>query len=396
MELPRKYPANAGPTGEAGKLLAQSANPVSRHRFLLTGILFAICLVLPTLDQLFKFSAAFKSTEKNVLAPLPRLQFPHVLSYISGFSKFYKENFGWRNALFYQYSQFKYYVLGVSPLPQKVILGKNGWFYPGNDLSNVASQHLGLDTLSTETLATIAQKFRDKQQQMAAQGAAFYFVVAPDSYTIYPENLPDYLRKASVLSNLERLKTYLASHTDVPFIDVRAALLAAKSTHPTYLQTDTHWNKYGCLIATMAIVQRIGRDFPSLPRVPQQEYTIQSIKGHSGDLTTMMALDQDIASPPNYRIIAPARISFRETDQIPNPAVGWPSQRFVGSTIKAPSLLLMGDSFTLTLSETMPGYFSRAYVTQSDSIRTDLIRAEKPDVVVFEIVERNLAQLVNL
>ena len=375
---------------------AQATSRVSRYRFFLTGILFASCLVLPTLDQFFKFSAAFKSTEKNVLAPFPTFHFPRVLSYINGFNQYYKENFGWRNALFYQYSQFKYYVLGVSPLPHKVVLGKNGWFYPGNDLASVADQHLGLQPLSPETLALIAKKLRDKQQQLAAQGIKFYFVVAPDSYSIYPENLPDYRQKVAVTSNLDLLKTYLASRTDVPFIDVRPALLAAKSTHQTYMQTDTHWNNYGCLVATIAITQRIRQDFPALPDALEKDYTIVPIKGYSGDLVVMLALNQDLTDSINYHTIPPAPMSYREIERIPNPAGGRPSQRFSGSIAAAPSLLFMGDSFTLTLAETMPSYFSAAYVTQSDTIRTDLIRSEKPDVVVFEIVERNLARLINL
>jgi alginate O-acetyltransferase complex protein AlgJ len=396
MESLRKTTATVRQAGEPEKHPVHSTNRVSRYRFFLIGILFAICLLLPTLDQFFKFSAAFKSTEKNVLTPLPTFHFPRVLSYINGFNQYYKENFGWRNTLFYQYSQFKYYVLGVSPLPHKVVLGKNGWFYPGNDLANVKNQHLGLDPLSLETLALIAQKLRDKQQQLAAQGIKFYFVVAPDSYTIYPENLPDYMQNLSITSNLDRLKTYLATHTNVPFIDVRPALLAAKSTHQAYMQTDTHWNNYGCLVATIAITQRIRQDFPALPNPSEKDYSIVPIKGYSGDLVVMMALNQDLTDSINYHTIPPPPMGYREIERIPNPAGGWPSQRFTGSIAKAPGLLFMGDSFTLSLAETLPSYFSTAYVTQSDTIRTDLVRSEKPDVVVFEIVERNLARLVNL
>lgn len=395
MESLRKSTATVRQAGEPEEHM-KSTNRVSRYRFFLTGLLFAICLILPTLDQFFKFSAAFKSTEKNVLTPLPTFHFPRVLSYISGFNQYYKENFGWRNALFYQYSQFKYHVLGVSPLPHKVVVGKNGWFYPGNDLANVKNQHLGVAPLSPETLALIARKLQEKQQQLAAQGTKFYFVVAPDSYSIYPENLPDYLQNVSVTSNLDLLKTYLANHTDVPFIDIRPALLAAKSTHQTYMQTDTHWNNYGCLVATMAIARRIRQDFPFIPNALEKDYTILPIKGYSGDLVIMMALNQDMTDSVNYQIIPPVRMRYREVEQIPNPAGGWPWQRFTSSSTNAPSLLFMGDSFKLSLAETLPSYFSRAYLTQSDSIGTDLIRTEKPDVVVFEIVERNLAKLVNL
>ena len=212
----------------AEKQSVRTIKGVTAFRLVLMGVCFAIGLLLPAFDQLVKFSANFPSTEKNIPAPLPTFHFPHVRTYIHAFNQYYKENFGWRNALFYQYSQLKYHVLGVSPLPQKVVLGKNGWFFPGNDISNVMDQHIGLQPLTPETLHVIAQKLSDKQKQLAAQGIKFYVVIAPDSYSIYPEQLPDHIQRALAVSNFDGLKAWLARRTTVPMIDVRPALVAAK------------------------------------------------------------------------------------------------------------------------------------------------------------------------
>jgi alginate O-acetyltransferase complex protein AlgJ len=384
-------------------LMEQDSKPISnvnkihKYRFFLTGIGFVITLILPGLDQWLEFSSGFKSTEKHILAPFPDFKFPHVKTFIHEFNQYYKENFGWRNALFYQYSHLKYSVMGVSPLPQKVILGKNNWFYPGNDLNHVADQHLGLQPIEPQTLQEIAQKLTNKQQELASQGIKFYFFISPDSYSIYPENLPDYLQMNHAPSNFDRLKEYLIKNTTIPFIDARPALLAAKSTHVTYMQTDTHWNDYGALVATLAIINRVRQDFPDLPVPEENNYLIRAKAGYSGDLVTMMALNRDISDTVNYQIDPPAYLRTKDAGRIDNTELGgWPSQRFITMNKKSPNLLFVGDSFTMSLTQFIPGYFFKSYLVRSNSISNELVRAEKPNIVIFEIVERNLSYLATL
>lgn len=376
---------------------SESVSKSFRYRFLLTGIGFALLLISPILDQVLGFSADFKSTEKNILTPLPNFHFPHVETYIAQFNQYYKENFGWRNALFYQYSRLKYTVFGVSPLPQKVVIGKNEWFYPGNDLNNVADQHQGLRPISSQTLQAIAKKLIDKQQKLSKQGTAFYLVVAPDSYSIYPENLPDYLQATRSTSNLDYVKAYLKKHTTIPLVDLRPNLMAAKSVRPTYMHTDTHWNNYGAFVATLAIMNRIRLDFPNIPAADEKNFTIRTKKGYSGDLAVMLALNQMVWDKTNYQIDPPALLRTKQVQEIPNTELGgWPSQRFISQNPKAPTLLFIGDSFTLSLRHFIPSYFSRSYVVRSNSLSDKLIRSEKPDMVILEIVERNLTDLADI
>ena len=369
---------------------------VQKFRFLMTGILFAILLLLPALDQWQGFSENFKSTEKHALTPMPSFEFPHVQTFIVEFNQYFKENFGWRNALFYQYSQLKYVLMGVSPLPHKVILGKNNWFYPGNDVNKIAEQHQGLHPLEPATLKTIAQRLTEKQQEFARQGIRFYVTVAPDSYSIYPENLPDYLQAYTGRSNLDILDEYLKKNSPVPFIDLRPALRAAKSSRIIYLKTDTHWNDYGALLATLTIMKRVRQDFPQIPVPDESRYRIEEKAGYGGDLVTMMALNQTIIDTVNFQITPPADLRAQEIENRPPGKDQAPFSRYVSPNKKAPGLVFVGDSFSITLSQDVPGYFSKAFIVRSGVIKPEWIQAEKPDVVILEIVERNLAELATI
>jgi alginate O-acetyltransferase complex protein AlgJ len=377
-------------------LPVENTSKSHRYKPVIIGLGFIALLLLPTLDQWLALSAGFKSTEKRIPSPFPNFQLPHVQTFIVQFNEYYKENFGWRNALFYQYSQWKYRVLATSPLPEKVVITKNGWFYPGNSMSQVADQHRGLLPIRLETVASVAQHLNNFQRQLAAQGAKLYILVAPDSYTIYPENLPDHFHIRLHTSNFDRFKAYMAQHTTIPVVDVRKALISAKADRTTYYQTDTHWNEYGSLITTLTLVNRIREDFPQIPVPRLSDYHIYTQKGVGGDLVTMLALNREVVDSIAYKIKPAKFLLARNTETIDNIDMGLPSQRFVSASSQLPKLLLVGDSFSFSMNQSLPGYFRESYLVRDHRCDMKLAKTEHPDIVIFEIVERNIGLLAQL
>lgn len=351
---------------------------------------------MPTLDQLLNLSNAYKSTENRRQSTLPPLNFPHVRSFVKQFDQYYKENFGWRNALFYAYSRWKLNVLGESPLPEKVVVGNNGWFYLGNSYNRVVDQHRGLLPLSADSARIIAQHLTDTQQRLAKQGIRFYVLIAPDSHTIYPEHLPEQLTVSTQPSRLDVLKEIMGQ-TNVPFIDIRDTLLAAKKKHIVYYQTDTHWNDYGTLIGSAALINRIRRDVPVLPEPRLTDYRIDKQRGLGGDLTTMLTVQNEHKDPVYYVIEPAASRVAKQVAEVPNPVSGFPSVRFAKATTDSlPRLLFIGDSFSHSMMQFVPGYFRSAYFVRGRHIDPAVVAAEKPDVLVVEIVERNINELATL
>ena len=354
---------------------------------------YIVLLLLPTLDQVTGLSARFSSTENRQLTGLPPLNFPHVRSFVRQFDRYYKENFGWRNALFYVYSRWKLNVLGESPLPEKVVVGKNGWFYLGNSYNKVLDQHRGLQPLSADSARFIADHLLMRQQELARQGVKLYIFIAPDSHTIYPEYLPDHLQPSRSPSRLDVLKQAV-SQTTVPFVDIRDTLRSAKRDHIVYYQTDTHWNDYGTLIGCAALLDRMRKDRPSIQPVQLSDYQIERQRGSGGDLTTMLTVQNEMKEPVFYYIKPnPNRIA-RQTGTVPNEVSGFPSTRLVGSGTDR--LLFIGDSFSHSMMDFLPAYFGKSYFVRGSTLDANLIRAERPDVVVVEVVERNISNLARL
>ena len=365
-------------------------------RFRILAVGFATLILLPLLDQLLGLSASFKSTENRRLEGAPNLHFPHVKTFIRQFDQYYKENFGWRNALFYVYSRWKYRVLGESPLPEKVVVGKNGWHYLGNSYNNVIDQHRNVYPLSADSARLITDNLLRHQRELTQQGIRLYLLIAPDSHTIYPEYLPDALKPSPKPSRLDVFRYYVTRNTSLPLIDIRDTLWAAKQQHVVYYQTDTHWNDYGTLVGCAALLNRIRKDVPSVPPVTLANYHIKQMRGAGGDLVQMLTLQNEVKDAVFYEIKPTVQVSARQTAEVPNAEYGFPSLRFMGADTTRPKLLFIGDSFSHSMTQFLPGYFRESYFIRSSHLHAEVVKAEKPDIVVVEIVERNLSWLKDL
>ncbi|GAB3687324.1 hypothetical protein GCM10027592_00710 [Spirosoma flavus] len=363
---------------------------MNKTRTRIIAFVFACLLILPALDQLFGLSNRFTSTENRAISNRPALHFPHVRTFVKQFDQYYKENFGWRNALFYVYSRWKFKILGESPLPEKVVVGKNGWFYLGNSYNRVVDQHRGIYPLSADSARIIADHLTQRQQELARSGIKLYVLIAPDSHSIYPENLPDHLQPSPNPSRLDVLRKAMES-TTLPFLDIRDTLRAAKSGHIVYNQTDTHWNDYGTLVGCAALLDRIRQDFPSMPPVRLADYKIEQQRGGGGDLVTMLTLQQEIKDPVFYYITFPEELEGRQLATVPNERFGYASTRIAGSGTNR--LLLIGDSFSHSMMHYMPGYFKESFFMRDDRLEPSVLKAERPDIVVLEVVERNISKL---
>jgi len=359
------------------------------NRAALLALVFFALLLLPAADQLLGLSERFSSTENRAASRPPVLHFPHVKTFARQFDQYYKENFGWRNALFYAYSRWKLNVLGESPLPEKVVVGKDGWFYLGNSYNRVVDQHRGLLPLSPDSARYIARHLQQQQAVMAQQNALFVVLIAPDSHTIYPEYLPDNLQPAPGPTRLDVLSRAVAA-TRVPFVDIRDTLRAAKRDQFVYYQTDTHWNDYGTMIGSAVLIDRIRQVRPG-PRLQLSHFQISKEPGGGGDLVTMLTVQQERKDEVFYVIVPKAGVAARQTATVPNPASGFPSTRFSGPGTG--KLLFIGDSFSHSMMPFLATSFRESYFVRSSHLDPALVAAEKPDVVVFEVVERNLNYL---
>jgi hypothetical protein len=77
----------------------------------------------------------------------------------------------------------------------------------------------------------------------------------------------------------------------------------------------------------------------------------------------------------------------------PNALSGFPSTHFTGSGTG--KLLFIGDSFSHSMMQFLPAYFRESHFVRGNRLNPEIIQKERPDVVVIEVVERNISFLGN-
>lgn len=263
----------------------------------------------------------------------------------------------------------------------KVIEGKNGWLYIGEDIQNKCHPAQSLDEVMLQ--------LNRLRQAVEASGRWLVIVVAPDKSTMVPENLPrGYAGKgcATALSSL----FWLRITAEAGALDLRKQLAdeAKRVGHPVYFQQDTHWTFEGGLVMTRALAESVR------PNVTQ---TWQVTPGPQwrgrADLPPLIGRDGEVAG--QYYSLAPDGRSDR-TDRTPadfREPVHMTSSPTTGTVPNKVTMLV--DSYSQFAKPFLGAAFNDLTIMHLDTARRDMPRAGQlltgSEYVVVEVAERHLA-----
>lgn len=264
--------------------------------------------------------------------------------------------------------------------------GKKGWLYlasplvaarvgpygdPYSDMFGDKSKHdAAIEFARITRLVDICKK----------SGSKLIVLYPPNKETIYPEFLATQPpSKKSALDELEAKLTTLP----VQVIRVKSGLLTAKSDNGNtnlFYQFDTHWNYYGASLIAVNLIDLISE--LSGFHVHQPVFTIEQSGLRISDLAVM---NQSLSSEPEYIVKFRGSHGHKFIDRygkVPD---------CIQRSRKSPKVLVFRDSFFAFLQP----YFMHSNVDMT-TCRNGLsfedielkINAEKPNVVIFERLER--------
>jgi hypothetical protein len=312
---------------------------------------------------------------------------PALQAFPQAFDDYYKDHFGGRNVLVYSFLWFKSRVLGVSPTPMAVV-GKGDWTYLGHDQQLAATR--GVPPLNESQLAQWCKTLKEREEIAARHGAHFLAFFGPDKSSIYPEYLPDWLKPEGPASNLDRLHAYVAANCEVPLLDLRPALLAAKPGGLTYLRSNSHWNNFGAFVAYQVIAAEIQPWLPTFRPVTQDDVIFETRPRKDTDLEAEI----DIAFYKNAPV-EDARMRAWHAKKVTGGIPGYTGNAEIGITEHEdktlPKLVCFHDSFAWALLPFFANSFSRVVYVRQPLYSEEIIALEKPDLVIFLRVERELA-----
>ena len=350
------------------------------------SMMFMALLFAPLAAAWVGWNSDAKLTENRTLAPRPHR--PRSLSELEALpaqiENYVNDRFPFRASLVQAHGK-ALVTLGESPTSD-VVIGRDSWLYYRRE----GMEHLfGAPIVSAIQIHNFERMVRERAAWLAKRGCTYLFVIVPDKDTVYPEHLPLLLEMqyGKRLSQREQLLGALAPDVRKLCLDLSEPLKNAKTAGDLFHRTDTHWTTLGAWIGQNAIIERLRDQFPELTPLPLVAIDLNR-SGGPGDMAGMIAQPELFPEPlmmggPRIpRAITEAKKGIRRTH------------------INDSSLLravVFGDSFSILLQPLLAERFSSAQFninvrdkTMENEFQPELIEEIKPQVVITEVIERQL------
>lgn len=334
-------------------------------------VIMGLALALPGIGTLIFKSDSIGNESREELSDM------NYLNFSTKFDSYFSQNFGLRGELINMNNRLKYGLFKQSG-EKSVIAGKDGWLFYGEAIHD----YTGEDLLADCEIAEIADMLKNVQDYVESRGVKFVFVSAPNKMEIYGENMPYYCVENADDGNYEHLMAALLER-GVNYVDLKEILrgASAKSDTLLYHKLDSHWNNLGASIAYNAIMSKTGMkayDYSS------EHYTIQDI--FSGDLYGMLFPKGDMK---DWQVVFDRAEEFYYTSNfrgVDDLIIDTANDGGNGS------VLMFRDSFGNALYPFFANDFLRAEFSRA--LPYDLTDIDGYDIVVVEIVERNIGNLL--
>lgn len=327
------------------------------------------------------------------------------------------DNYGGRDVLVHYGARADLIRTGV-PANANVVLGKDGWlFYDMNYQSGQPrfAEYLGRNRYSTEVMERMAANLEKVRSALAACGVPFYFVLAADKQTIYPEKLRMTFPEQPGSRTTQFMNYLSKTYPEIKSIDLRAPLIAAKSNEKgeLYKRTDTHWNALGAFYGYKAVTDRLASDGITNPtwHADRSRYRVASRSFEGGDIAVNMLAMKDFFEDYIYSVKSEASRSVKYSNGLPGWTPGTAAEQHakygeLGSAVledvprvslenadAAGTLLLFRDSFGGELLKYLGEDYRHLYADRTWIVNGAEVAQAKPNVVILEIVERYLTYL---
>jgi alginate O-acetyltransferase complex protein AlgJ len=299
----------------------------------------------------------------------------------------FQENFYKRNFLIEKANAFRI-KLGDRVLPISLI-GKDGWVdYTGDgnidDFQNLKP---------FPNKKNLYKKIKNLDRFLRSQGITFLIVVAPNKATIYPDKLPDQIKSVPTPSRLDQFITYFQKHHLPIVVDLRPALRTARKSQDMYFPgNNTHWNGYGAFVAYTTIIDALRSSYPELKPYEPADLKLMPANPH-------INIPGPYFVPKNFFV----QTVYPSNDNGLNKFLvgGYGYDQFSSipdSTL--PTLLMFHDSFgAYYLNDYLSMNFGKSHfvhlISTAQYLSKETIQQFNPDVIIIQIVERDLDLLVN-
>jgi len=321
--------------------------------------------------------------------------------FVAQFKAFFEDLFEGRGRLVTLNSLVRYKAFEASSKPT-VLAGRRGSLFfagepvvPRHDFGHEAAKYRRVLPVTDRRLKRLEDLIDGRRKWAESMGAKFVFVVTPDKSTTYAELMPLGMNRLDGPSFPDQLISHLKANTPVEIVDLRPAVAAAKAPgRPVFYLRDTHWNHEGAFAAYQELTRWLKDKFPAIQPLTWDDVDRRDGR-HQGDLAQMLHIGEYLSEPTTQILLKSPRSSIQTFPYDSTPVWSWaaPPVYYRSSDARLPRALVYNDSFMLLLMQYLAENFDTSIFIRDQRIVTNTVKGYKPDVVIFECVERTLYYL---
>lgn len=301
----------------------------------------------------------------------------------------FSRNFPLKQDYFKAYSFIKEDVFNSLASPDKVIKW-NGWYFLSDYYSNNLSESKGKLLFTKSELEIVAENLISKNEWAKRHGIKYYMAMAPNKESVYGDLLP--YGEFSTNRKLKQVDSICKANS-ISFVNL-GNQFPKNSKIELYHRTDTHWNDFGTYFGYKEIISQLNKDGYNLKLTPLSDYEIKKTDLEEiGDLKNMIG---EKKGEPNATVLKLNRPSFAQKEK----AVTTPIEDIKVSpeeyeiryttTQNNIKILFFRDSFSSTLLNFIKESFGESIFIFDRRFNTELILEEKPNIIIDEVVERDI------
>ena len=334
---------------------------------------FWLCLLAPNLLYPFMKNESDTGTDENrALADFPHLSLQTLESYPGEMDSYINDHAAFRNRFLSLNARLNLDLFDY-PDSTEVLKGKDGWYFYTADC-------LGINRYPEPVLQAITAHIQTAADYFESQGIQFILVLPPSKESVYREYLPDSCRQLASPTRSEELISYIRTHSTVTVIDP-APYFAENRDYQWYFKTDTHWNDAAGYVTNQMLIEALG----GAP-VPIEDVTVSYLPSGVGDLGKLFHM------PPSRTDDTMAVISgYYDELNTTREDVNGDGNITHQVTPDAPDPRRIAVYYSL--SQTLSKYFRYTDYYHWQAFDASLLKENRPDVVVYEVVEREQGRI---
>lgn len=361
------------------------------------AFVFSLMLALPIVFADFDGGKTSRG-ENRVLAAMPSLSdmTRHPADFITSFDAWFSDNIGFRSDMIGLYKHLdRLETQGQYTDGQYTcLIGEEGHHFFAGVTGEMIPKFQGKPILTDPELHALLSGLTDIKDYLDGKNIAFIVMFCTDKETVYPEYYPKSIIRGPNPAQLDAITKRIQECSSIDIFNTRERLVTEKSEYLLYDKDGdpksnlSHYNEIGAFFAYNELMKHIQFYFPDI-----SSFTIDDV------VVTYDDNGIPDVSPKHEKFYKKLPPSFFDNSRLRRR--NW-TAAYENDDGALPTILVMRDSYAkyaenhyehdTFLSKWLPNHFRKTILCHFGDIQylEDCVELYKPNIVVFESVERQL------